>query len=236
MTPLPGWESLESVSRVHGWFEIAGIVCLALLVLAESFTFIYGRRKDALASAKERAAAEKRNQEAQQTETRHETELAKVREQVSLTSADSERLKQRAKEAERGVAELQKQQVPRGLTAEQTRHLIGVAVPFQGQKISVVCILGDTEGRAFAAEFAQVFRSEGWVGAEGVNQAIYDVDPVGVEVTVNDQEVKGGGQPPAAVALIQALDQLGLIRTKTLFLNARVPVGLIEFRVGKRPG
>jgi hypothetical protein len=45
----PGWNSFESVSRVHRFFEISGIVCLGLLVLTEIFAYLYGHRKDDLA-------------------------------------------------------------------------------------------------------------------------------------------------------------------------------------------
>jgi len=48
MAIFPNWGSLESVSRVHRWAEVAGIVILGLLVLAEVLALVYGRRKDTL--------------------------------------------------------------------------------------------------------------------------------------------------------------------------------------------
>ena len=54
---FPGWDSLESVTRLHSFFEMAGIVCLALLVVAEVLAFKYGNRKDVLTGAREEATA-----------------------------------------------------------------------------------------------------------------------------------------------------------------------------------
>ena len=45
---LPGWDSLERVTTLHSFFEIAGIVALALLVLFEVCGYVYGHRRDTL--------------------------------------------------------------------------------------------------------------------------------------------------------------------------------------------
>jgi hypothetical protein len=48
MPALPGWNSVSTASRLHDFFELAGIVLLGLLVIAEGFAFAYGHRKDYL--------------------------------------------------------------------------------------------------------------------------------------------------------------------------------------------
>jgi hypothetical protein len=45
---LPGWGSVETVSRIHSFCEIAGIVALALLVGFEVLAYAYGHRREAL--------------------------------------------------------------------------------------------------------------------------------------------------------------------------------------------
>ncbi len=45
---LPGWESLDSVRRLADFFQIAGFVALALLVVFEVLAHVYGHRMDAL--------------------------------------------------------------------------------------------------------------------------------------------------------------------------------------------
>ena len=47
---LPGWNSAETAAKFHDWFEIAGIVFLALLVVAEVLAYIYGHQRDQLIS------------------------------------------------------------------------------------------------------------------------------------------------------------------------------------------
>ena len=51
MAILPGWNSVESATRVHDVSEIAGIVFLGLLVIAEIITYVYGHRRDSLVTA-----------------------------------------------------------------------------------------------------------------------------------------------------------------------------------------
>ena len=54
MTFFPGWNSVETTTRLHNFFEIAGIVFLALLVFAEVLAYIYGHQKDWLISEADR--------------------------------------------------------------------------------------------------------------------------------------------------------------------------------------
>jgi hypothetical protein len=48
MAFLPGWDSAETVGAVHRFAEIAGIIFLALLVLAEVVAYVYSHRQDSL--------------------------------------------------------------------------------------------------------------------------------------------------------------------------------------------
>jgi hypothetical protein len=48
---LPGWDSIETVGKIHRFFEICGIVCLGLLVLFEAFAYAYGHRLETLSAA-----------------------------------------------------------------------------------------------------------------------------------------------------------------------------------------
>lgn len=55
---VPYWDTVEATKRAHDFFEIAGIVFLALLVFAEIATYKYGHRHDEL--VKEAADAQAR--------------------------------------------------------------------------------------------------------------------------------------------------------------------------------
>ena len=53
-----GWNSLESVSAIHKWMEIAGFVFLGLLLTSEVIAFVYGNRKDVLSEHETRKQLE----------------------------------------------------------------------------------------------------------------------------------------------------------------------------------
>lgn len=45
---LPGWNSIETVSRIHVVCEVLGLISLALLVFFDVFAFVYSHRRDTL--------------------------------------------------------------------------------------------------------------------------------------------------------------------------------------------
>lgn len=81
---MPGWNSLDFVSKVHSWAEILGIAFLVLLALADVVALIYGHRKDTLAERAERTRA----QEAE----RKLTEVRRQQEQRALTPEQKQTL------------------------------------------------------------------------------------------------------------------------------------------------
>jgi hypothetical protein len=91
MPALPGRDSLDSVTRWHGFYEIAGIVCLALLVAVEVLAYQYGYRKDELIAAAEALMT----QQYSDAEARRREEVTALQRQLSdaekmfLTSANN---------------------------------------------------------------------------------------------------------------------------------------------------
>ena len=59
---LPGWDSLPTVTRYHNWAEMAGIIAVAVLVIAEVIQYKYGHRRDDLI-AREQIATNKHHDE-----------------------------------------------------------------------------------------------------------------------------------------------------------------------------
>jgi hypothetical protein len=227
---LPGWDSLEAVSKWVTFYEILMILCLAALVGAEVFHFKYSHRKDALIELRDRAAeiqrqtAEvQRKKDGDEAEARRKTEVERLQTQLS--------------EADKKVTELQIQQEPRKLTPEQKRALIAVLTPFRGEKIDIVISIGDNESKLFAAEFVSLFREAGWDAGQndGINQAVYTgVVTPGIQVTLNQTEAQSGRLPRGAEELTRALMALGL--AEGAFTNPQTSAGKIEFRVGpKKP-
>ena len=102
MAALPGWNSLESVSRFHSWLEIAGIVSLAALVFFEILAFAYNQRKDILVAAAEHAAAAEARERTAQLERTLDTERA-ARLPRTLTAEQQARLVEILTPAPKGI-------------------------------------------------------------------------------------------------------------------------------------
>ena len=48
---IPYWDTAEAAAKAHAFFELAGIIFLGFLVLAEVAAYKYGQRHDALAAS-----------------------------------------------------------------------------------------------------------------------------------------------------------------------------------------
>jgi hypothetical protein len=128
-------------------------------------------------------------------------------------------------------------QRPRRLSDKQKQALIAALLPYKGEKVSVARIMGDGEAEPLANDFVDVFVRSGWSfrGKPEVVQSVYDKDPIGIEVTLNQGETQAGRILPGASALITSLAELGIIKGKDGFVNPETPSDLVEVRVGKRP-
>ena len=125
---------------------------------------------------------------------------------------------------------------PRRLSDAQKQALLDVVRPFPGQRISIVCILGDMEGRTLARDIVEVLRKAEWTGIEvgsGVSQVAYDKNPAGAYLTVSRDDVTAGKIPPAAQPLMQALKQFGLLTGAGN--SEAVHAASLELRIGKKP-
>jgi hypothetical protein len=117
---LPGWASLPAVTRYHNWAEVAGIVVLALLVIAEVVSFQYGRRKDDLTDKQQIA-----------TNQRHDEEMARLHLETAKANERTEELR-----AEN--LRLERQLNPRLITDEQAAEIIEKIKPFAGTPYEII--------------------------------------------------------------------------------------------------
>ena len=196
---LPGWHSGAAGSGIASGAELIGIMCLALLVVAEVVGYYYGHRESVL------------------REQAHDSEMTEVREQME----------------------------PWTLSEEQRQFLIKELSPFRGQKVSIKCVFGNSNSLLMAKDFQSVFSESGWDfgGPPSVSRVEYVNPRIGIEVNLNETEVKSGRNetevntkhvPPAARVLITSLMKLG-VHGKEVFADPKVPVGQIVFEVGSRP-
>jgi hypothetical protein len=125
---LPGWDSLPAVTRYHSWAEIAGIIFVFLLVIAEVVGYRYGHRKDDLTERQQIA-----------TNQRHDEEMARL-------NLETAKVQERAAKAE---LELAKLKAPRTLTSDQQARITNKVKPFAGQKYEAALSQAADDGPVF---------------------------------------------------------------------------------------
>jgi hypothetical protein len=192
MASLPGWNSVETTSSLHDFFELGGIILFLVVVGFELLAYVYGHRERDLISAAESVSAI----QAQQKQEALQRQLNEA--QAQLGAADKK------------VAELQEFQAQRHLSPEQKSDLVAALSKFPGTKIAAGSLMGDDDGKIYRDDFVDVFNKAGWALDGHVGEAMFDKNPVGVIVRVNQAEVQAGRIPVAAAALAEALTELGI--------------------------
>lgn len=276
---MPGWDSLETVSRLHGSAQIAGLillmalavlaafaacnlrkglwpewldlgefqiksrfveiafaVVLALMFVAEVTGTVYGRRETALNAAASQASAEQIKRVNADAQALRGKPVAAQPETPSRYIKENSELRQKLIEAEKKLAELEKLQVQKRLSEEQRRFLIEALRPFAGQKVAIASILGDDDSKTLARDLVSVFDAAGWdhEGDAGVFTQQFPRDPVGVEVTLNENDARSGNIAAGIGALINATRQLGLVYDNTIYMGNEVPAGQALLKIGKK--
>jgi hypothetical protein len=276
---MPGWESLDTVNRLHGSAQIAGLillaalvglaafaavnlrkgvwaewldigefqirsrfleiacaVVLALLLVTEVVAYAYGRRAAALNTAAAETIAEQLKRLNADAQALRNKPVPAQPETPSRYIKENSELRQKLIEAENKIAELEKLQAQKRLSEDQRRFLIEALRPFPGQKVAVASILGDDESKVFAQDLVSALEAAGWDhgGDAGMFSQQFPRDPVGVEVTLNEEDARGGKIPAGTGALINATRQLGLVYDNTIYMGSDVPTGQALLKIGKK--
>jgi hypothetical protein len=276
---MPGWDSLETVSRLHGSAQIAGLillaallglaafvaynlrkgawpewldigefqirsrfveiacaVVLALLLVTEVTGTVYGRREAALNASAALASAEQIKRLSDDASVRRAQPVHAQPETPSRYIKENSELRQKLIDAENKLADLEKLQVQKRLSEDQRRFLIEALRPFAGQKVAIASILGDDDSKTLARDLVSVFDAAGWDhdGDAGVFTQQFPRDPIGVEVTLNENDARSGNIAAGIGALINATRQLGLVYDNTIYMGNEVPAGQAMLKVGKK--
>lgn len=133
-----------------------------------------------------------------------------------------------------GIVETHKDQ--RRLKVADRLGLVAALIPFAKQKVQIFSIAGDVEGKNYRDDFVHVFERAGWDhdGKNGVVQADFDVDPVGVTVILHQVDAGHGHTNPAINTLIATLKRLDLFQGGGVFISDQVPDGVVKVAIGKR--
>jgi len=137
------------------FFAIGCAGVLTLLVVTELAAYGYGHRLQSLIAAAEQVSADRIKRLTADSKSRPAADSP-----TRYLKENSE-LRQKLIEAENKLAELERAQLQKRLSAEQKRFLIEALRPFAGQKVSIASIRGDDEGLQLAQEFVSVFEAAG---------------------------------------------------------------------------
>jgi hypothetical protein len=253
MSWWPGWNSIEGAAKWGDIFFWAGFACLVLLAGCEILSKVYGWRKDTLLAMRDDLIGVAANIQTKQSDQervgvqgRQGAQIAPARAPEAETEkADAEpqppsQPQQSAREAEpiaprtsEQVARLQERS-PRGLTEAQRKAIIGLLSPFRGQKVSIVCIAGDPEGKNIAEEIVNVLRAAGWDFPEGgVGEATYNKEPIGLSLMVNAGQITTPSVLRPVSMLVKALADAGLMQRNGALADPNIPRDRIEVRIGR---
>ena len=133
-----------------------------------------------------------------------------------------------------GIVETHTEQ--RRLKITDRLALVAALMPFAKQKVQVFSIDGDVEGKKYRDDFVRVFERAGWDhdGQNGVVQAAFDVDPVGVTIILHQVDARHGHTNPAINALIATLKRRDLFQGGGVFISDQVPDGTVKVAIGKK--
>lgn len=240
MSILPDWNSIESTARWSDGLFWAGIIALVLLAATEVASHIYGSRSTYLVSERERVQREASNQ----ADGHHQIEIERLKNELSAAKStmisrqeDAAQSPTQPQAAKESANQVQANAAPRSLSVEQKQNLIAALSPFSGQKVIIESIVGDSDGNSFKEDFVAALKFAEWSVDEkkDVVQATTIPPPIGVQVTVNEDEVRAGRVLQSARVFVQTLHKLGITRGNTLFVDNQVPVGMIKLTIGTRP-
>lgn len=221
---LPGWDSIESVTKIHRFFEVGGIVCLGLLVVFEAFSYVYGHRRDVLADDSQgeniRQALDESKKEAARLKSEYELQMGTLK-----SEADAARTTQQ--ETAKELAILKERNSPRSLGTIDREKLLAQLRMHKGYEI-VVRHSPNLESQGFAEQISSTLVAAGWT-LNPTPFRIIEKDATGLFIVVND--VKKA--PEGAAVLQVALKSIGLVAIG--LANPSVPDGTFELYVGQKP-
>jgi hypothetical protein len=229
---LPGWDSLPTVARYHNWAEMAGIVALAFLIIAEIITYKYGHRKDELSEQQQLV-----------TNQRHDEEMARLHLEGDQTR---ERAAQLEKEAAEAKLALEKIKQPRTLSPDAIANIGKILVPFANTKFDVSVIPGDPEALTFVRYIVASLEAAQWTWVEYNHPAgpLMNVYRIGDKPNIGQQGSVGvdialfpdqAGFEAATDALVSALRVEGVVANRAI-ANEGIPNhDTLHIMVGKKP-
>jgi transposase len=150
-----------------------------------------------------------------------------AQQRVEISLAEQQ---EKAATAEHSLLLLQRRMEPRKLSGEQKARLLEILKHRPKGKISIMSVMGDQEGSAFASDIETTLRAAGWETGGGAGQSVYTGgNPIGLGILVKS----GKSAPVYAGELQQAFFSIGVPLAGAE--NATLPDGTVEIVVGNKP-
>ena len=227
----PEWLDIGQYQLRSRFLEIGIAAVLGLLLVSEVVAYGYGVRHRTLVAAVEQDSAAQIKRLSSDTK-RHVADEATPNRMLKENSE----LRQKLQDAENKLASLERVQNQKRLTSDQIKFLVEALKPYAGQKVSIASIRGDDDSLVVAEDFVTVFEAAGWDhhGEAGVTAQDWPRDPIGVEITLNEQDARGDKLADGIVVLINTVRKLGLVYDSTIYMDNEVPPGQALVKVGKK--
>jgi hypothetical protein len=221
MVRIPGWDSIDTTTRIHNFAEFWGIVGFLIVVGLEFVAYFYGHRRDWLVDDAARVAGLERQQAEKATEQRHAAEAEAMRQQLAA--------------AEQKAAQAIQRTAPRTLPRDQAQGIINALAPFSGQQVEFWCLINNDESKRFAEDILAAISAAKWDTRGGINQMLMGgPDPIGVQVLVNDAYRNPKDVPQPAVVLMETLATYGFMG-REIGLDPKVPLTGVKIIIGVKP-
>ena len=170
----------------------------------------------AVDAQKDVASLQKAASDAKASQQRVEIDLAKQQERTAI--------------AEKGLANLKLALQPRRLTTEQKTLLVASLKGEPKGEVAISCVMGDSEGNAFATDISAVLYDAGWNKQKGAGQGAYvGGDPLGFGMIVHSLQKPS----PHLVRLQRAFFTAGL--PLPVAVDPSMPDGTAAIMVGHKP-
>lgn len=229
---MPGVSDEDLLDWVNKVYYVAGALAAFFTVVTIVSGYMQFKLNERISERKDRALAKYQSDASLQIAVANE----KAKE-AGKSAADAVlRAAQLDKETARLTAEnlrLQSQLMWRTLSKSQASAILAAAMPFKGQHLQIVSVMGDADGKQFGQQIAQVLRDAGWqCGDSDVYQAMFKQIPTGVSVHLNPIHTGAGETPPAVLQLVALLSNVHVISRMQAVRNDEVPPKAIRILVG----
>lgn len=175
------------------------------------------------------AEANRKAEEARRETAQASKDAALANERAGKVELETAKQRERAAKAENDLLVLQQRIAPRRLSQSQEFLLIEALKRSQVKgPVKIVAVLGDGEGLAFAAQLHNIIKAGDWP-SNGVDQAAYDTNPIGMGILVRSAK----NAPAHAGALQAAFGAAGISIIGSE--NPRIPAEAVELLVGNKP-